>query len=65
VALAFYIRVIVLMFFSDPVGEGPSVTMPSVLTSAVIAVGVAATLVLGLVPGPLLDLFGRVGVFIR
>jgi NADH-quinone oxidoreductase subunit N len=39
--------------------------MPSVLTSAVIAVGVAATLVLGLVPGPLLDLFGRVGVFIR
>jgi NADH-quinone oxidoreductase subunit N len=65
VALAFYIRVIVLMFFSDPVGEGPSVRMPSVLTSAVIAVGVAATLVLGLVPGPLLDLFGRVGVFIR
>jgi hypothetical protein len=31
----------------------------------VIAIGVLATLVLGLVPGPLLDLFGRVGVFIR
>jgi NADH-quinone oxidoreductase subunit N len=65
VALAFYVRVIVVMFFADPVGEAPTVTMPSVLTSFVIAVGVAGTLVLGLVPGPLLDLFGRVGVFIR
>jgi NADH-quinone oxidoreductase subunit N len=65
VALAFYLKVIVVMFFADPVGEAPSVTMPSVLTSLVIAIGVAATLVLGLVPGPLLDLFGRVGVFIR
>ncbi|MGN6780496.1 MAG: NADH-quinone oxidoreductase subunit NuoN [Marmoricola sp.] len=65
VALAFYIRVIVVMFFSEPVGEGPTVTLPSALTSVVIAVGVAATLVLGVVPGPLLDLLGRVGVFIR
>ena len=65
VALAFYVKVIVVMFFADPIGEGPSVTMPSLLTSLVIAVGVAATLVLGIVPGPLLDLFGRVGVFIR
>jgi NADH-quinone oxidoreductase subunit N len=65
VALAFYLRVIVVMFFADPIGEAPTVTMPSVLTSLVIAIGVAATLVLGLVPGPLLDLFGRVGVFIR
>ena len=32
VAAFFYVRVIVLMFFSDPVGEGPTVTMPSVLT---------------------------------
>ena len=65
VAAYFYVRVIVLMFFSDPVGEGPTVTMPSIMTSTVIAVGVAATLVLGIVPGPLLDTLGRVGDFIR
>ncbi len=65
IAVYFYVRVIVLMFFAEPMGEGPSVTMPSMLTSSVIAVGVAATLVLGLVPGALIDLLGRVGVFVR
>ncbi len=65
VAAYFYVRVIVLMFFAEPVGEGPSVTSPSVLTGAVIVVGVAATLVLGVVPGALIDLLGRVGVFVR
>ena len=53
------------MFFAEPVGEGPSVTSPSVLTGSVIAVGVLVTLVLGLVPGVLIDLLTRVGVFIR
>jgi NADH-quinone oxidoreductase subunit N len=65
VAAYFYVKVIVLMYFSEPVGEGPSVTTPSVLTGTVIAVGVAATLLLGVVPGELIDLLGRVGVFIR
>ncbi|MGO4256452.1 NADH-quinone oxidoreductase subunit NuoN [Marmoricola sp. RAF53] len=65
VAAYFYVRIIVVMFFADPVGEGPSVTVPSIMTSSVIAVGVAATLVLGLVPGPLLDALGRVAEFIR
>jgi NADH-quinone oxidoreductase subunit N len=65
VAAFFYVKVIVMMFFSEPVGEGPSVTRPSALTGTVIAVGVAATLLLGVVPGALIDLLGRVGVFIR
>ena len=65
VAAYFYVKVIVLMFFSEPIGEGPSVTSPSVLTGSVIAVGVAATLLLGIVPGALIDLLGRVGVFVR
>ena len=33
VAAFFYVRVIVLMYFSDPVGDGPSVTVPSLLTT--------------------------------
>jgi len=65
VAAFFYVRVIVLMYFSEPVGEGPTVVMPSVLTTIVIAVGFAATLALGVVPGPVLDLAGAAGEFIR
>ena len=65
VAAFFYIRVIVLMYFSDPVGEGPTVVMPSVLTTIVIAVGFAATVALGVVPGPVLDLAAHAGQFVR
>jgi NADH-quinone oxidoreductase subunit N len=65
VAAFFYIRVIVLMYFSDPIGEGPTVVMPSVLTTIVIAVGFAATAALGVVPGPVLDLAATAGQFVR
>ena len=65
VAAFFYVRVIVVMFFSEPLGEGPTVAVPSVMTMLVIAVGTAMTLVLGVVPGPLLDGLGNVAQFIR
>jgi NADH-quinone oxidoreductase subunit N len=65
VAEFFYLRVIVLMYFADPVGEGPSVTMPSVLTATTIAIGVAATILLGILPGPVLELAGHAGEFVR
>jgi NADH-quinone oxidoreductase subunit N len=65
VAAFFYLRVIVLMYFADPIGDGPTVAVPSVLTVAVIAVGLAATVVLGIVPGPVLDLASQAGAFIR
>ncbi|MGZ4426856.1 MAG: NADH-quinone oxidoreductase subunit NuoN [Nocardioidaceae bacterium] len=65
VAAFFYIRVIVLMYFSDPVGEGPTVATPSILTTIVIAVGFAVTVGLGVFPGPVLDLAAAAGQFIR
>ncbi len=65
VAAFFYARVIVLMFFSDPVGEGPVVMNPSVMTTIVISVGLAVTVVLGVFPGPVLDLAATAGQFIR
>ncbi|WP_296607212.1 NADH-quinone oxidoreductase subunit NuoN [Nocardioides sp.] len=69
IAVFFYVRVILLMFFDDDdvavSGEVASVTKPSVLTSATILVGVAATLVLGVVPGPVLDLAANAGQFVR
>jgi NADH-quinone oxidoreductase subunit N len=55
--LAFpYVRVIVLMFFSDPAPDGPAVVRPSMFTAAAVAIGVIVTLVLGIVPQPLLSL---------
>ncbi|MET9019861.1 NADH-quinone oxidoreductase subunit NuoN [Actinopolymorpha sp. NPDC004070] len=59
VAAFFYVRVIVVMFFSAPAAEGPTIAVPSIFTSVAVAVGVAATVVLGLLPGPLLDLAAR------
>ncbi|HSX68192.1 NADH-quinone oxidoreductase subunit NuoN [Nocardioides sp.] len=64
-AAFFYIRVIVLMYFSEPAADGPAVAVPSILTSATIAVTAVATVVLGVVPGPVLDLAAHAGDFIR
>jgi NADH-quinone oxidoreductase subunit N len=69
ISVFFYVRVIVLMFFVDgaasATGEVAVVARPSVLTSGTILVGVAATLVLGIVPGPVLTLAGHAGQFVR
>jgi NADH-quinone oxidoreductase subunit N len=69
VAVFFYVRVIVVMFFldvdADRVGEAAGVTRPSLLTSGTILVGAAATLFLGVVPGPVLTLAAHAGQFIR
>ena len=55
--LAFpYVRVIVLMFFSDPVADGPAVVRPSAFTGAAVAIGALATLFLGIIPAPVLNL---------
>ena len=70
VAVFFYVRVIVLMFFVDGEGigvggEAASVVKPSLLTTGTIGVGVLATLVLGIVPGPVLTLAAHAGQFVR
>ncbi|MEV8568622.1 NADH-quinone oxidoreductase subunit NuoN [Streptomyces sp. NPDC051322] len=65
IAAFFYIRVIVLMFFSEPKVEGPTVAVPSPLTMATIAVGAAVTVVLGVAPQYFLDLAGQASVFAR
>ncbi|MBA2638898.1 MAG: NADH-quinone oxidoreductase subunit NuoN [Nocardioidaceae bacterium] len=65
VAAFFYVRVIVAMFFSDPVGQAPAVAVPSMLTTAVIATTAIATVALGVVPGPVLELAEQAGAFVR
>ncbi len=65
IAAFLYVRVIKAMYFDEPVGDGPTVVYPSVLTAATIALGAAITLMLGVLPGPLLDLAGLAGQFLR
>ncbi|MFD3996325.1 NADH-quinone oxidoreductase subunit NuoN [Streptomyces sp. NPDC058548] len=65
IAAFFYIRVIVLMFFSEPKADGPTVAVPSALTTVTIAAGVAVTLVLGFAPQYFLDLANQASVFVR
>jgi NADH-quinone oxidoreductase subunit N len=50
IAAFFYVRVIVLMYFSEPAPDGPSVTVPGAFTTAAITLGVIVTLLLGIVP---------------
>ncbi|MFG2246918.1 NADH-quinone oxidoreductase subunit NuoN [Spirillospora sp. NPDC048823] len=58
IAAFFYIRVIVVMFFSDPDPDGP-VVVAGPATAVAVAVGVTATVVLGVLPQPILDLAGQ------
>ncbi|MCV2490450.1 NADH-quinone oxidoreductase subunit NuoN [Geodermatophilus sp. YIM 151500] len=64
VAAFFYVRVIVLMYFSAPAEEGPTVGVPGLPTTIALAVTVTATLVLGVAPGPVLDLAQRAAIFV-
>ncbi|MFF2393016.1 MULTISPECIES: NADH-quinone oxidoreductase subunit NuoN [unclassified Nocardia] len=64
IAAFFYVRVIVLMFFTDPPADAPIVTAPFA-TTLVVAFSAGATVLLGLFPQPVLDLADRSNLFIR
>ena len=65
VAAYFYVRVIVLMFFTDPPAHELHVVMPSFWSKAAIAVCAAVTIGLGVFPQPLLDLVGQAAQLVR
>jgi NADH-quinone oxidoreductase subunit N len=61
-----YVRIIVLMYFSEPVGEQEVVAAtPSAMTTAAVTLGTLVTIALGVVPGPVLELATRSSEFIR
>jgi len=64
VAAFFYLRVIVLMYFSPPAADGPTVGVPGLPTTLVLAITATATLALGVVPGSVLDLAERAAIFV-
>lgn len=65
IAAFFYIRVIVLMFFKDPVDDGTSVIIPSRYTQITITISAAVTLVLGVYPTPLIKFIEDTATFLR
>jgi NADH-quinone oxidoreductase subunit N len=65
IAAFFYIRVIVLMFFTDATEDGTSVVIPSILTRLTIFISLAITVALGVFPAPLLDFIKPLAIFIR
>ncbi|HEY9267206.1 MAG TPA: NADH-quinone oxidoreductase subunit NuoN [Mycobacterium sp.] len=64
IAAYFYVRVIVLMFFTDRPEGAPVVVVPSALTTAVVTVTAAVTFALGALPQPLLDLVNSADRFL-
>jgi NADH-quinone oxidoreductase subunit N len=63
VAAFFYLRIVVLMYFSEPAEDGPTIALPSPLTMTALTIAVAATVVLGVVPQPVLDLADKASLF--
>jgi NADH-quinone oxidoreductase subunit N len=52
------------MYFSAPADDATAVAIPSALTTVAIGIGALMTVLLGIVPGPLLDLASRSSQFI-
>jgi NADH-quinone oxidoreductase subunit N len=65
IAAYFYVRVIVLMFFTEPPADPPRVVVPSGMTTAAVTVTAAVTFALGALPQPLLDLANSADLFLR
>lgn len=66
VILAFpYLRVVVMMWLSEPTDSTARVVSPGALTGAALGVGALATVALGVVPGPVLELAHDAATFVR
>jgi NADH-quinone oxidoreductase subunit N len=66
IAAFFYVRVIVLMYFSEPVGRTPAavVALPGIATTFAVAVAALVTVLLGVVPTQVLDVADKAAVFL-
>jgi NADH-quinone oxidoreductase subunit N len=63
VAAFFYLRIIVVMFFADPPVDGPTVAVPSALTTIALTISVGMTIWLGIFPQPIIDLAQKAASF--
>jgi NADH-quinone oxidoreductase subunit N len=56
IAAFFYLRIVVLMYFAEPPEHGPTIAIPGWTTTIALTFGVVVTIVLGIVPQPIIDL---------
>jgi len=60
-----YLRVVVMLWLSEPGESTPTVSIPGFLTATALSIGVIATFALGIVPSPLIDLTRDAAQFVR
>ena len=65
IAAFFYIRVIIMMFFTDPANDSVSVIIPSIKSKISISASVLISIVLGIAPSLLLTTAGNFASFIK
>ena len=65
IAAFFYGRIIVLMFFSPATDNTADVVVPSIMTTAAVGVAAAVTVLVGVLPQPLLNAVVNSGLFVR
>jgi NADH-quinone oxidoreductase subunit N len=63
-AAFFYVRVIVLMYFSEPTGTGAVVASPGIGTTFAVMLAAAVTVILGVAPSVLLNPAATASVFL-
>ena len=61
----FYLRVVVMLFFTDPKSDSVSIVIPSLMTRTAIAICAIVTVVLGLAPSLLLNTAQTFAAFMR
>ena len=65
IAVFFYIRIILMLFFRDATNDSVSVVIPSIFTRIAIGISAVVTLVLGIAPSLLLDSAIKFSQFLR
>ncbi|MCX6451321.1 MAG: NADH-quinone oxidoreductase subunit N [Actinobacteria bacterium] len=65
VAIFFYLRVIVMLFFQDPTNDSVSVVIPSAMTRLAITICAIVTIVLGVFPSLILNATNTFALFTR
>jgi NADH-quinone oxidoreductase subunit N len=64
-AAFFYLRVVVVMFFSEPLPDGPTIANPSIAVKTALAAAALATVAMGVAPAVLLHLSNASAVLAR
>ena len=65
IAVFFYIRIALILFFTDSKSDSVSVVIPSFLTQIAIAISAIATLIFGIAPSLLLNTAVSFAQFLR